>query len=134
MSESLSEIVDKFKDLNDLEFEILFIDDICKKLKRVDRSEIRSESLLIIYLYIIDTLKKFKFLAAEGDRSVPHEDAINMIISKSEAFLAKVANDESQAMRTAQSLSIAHSFIKDLLLQLKKELTDNPKYSYLRHD
>lgn len=134
MSESLSEIVDKFKDLNDLEFEILFIDDICKKLKRVDRSEIRSESLLIIYLYIIDTLKKFKFLAAEGDRSVPHEDAINMIISKSEAFLAKVANDESQAMRTAQSLSIAHSFIKDLLLQLKKELTDNPKYSYLKHD
>lgn len=134
MSESLSEIVDKFKDLNDLEFEILFIDDICKKLKRADRSEIRSESLLIIYLYIIDTLKKFKFLAAEGDRSVPHEDAINMIISKSEAFLAKVANDESQAMRTAQSLSIAHSFIKDLLLQLKKELTDNPKYSYLRHD
>ena len=134
MSESLSEIVDKFKDLNDLEFEILFIDDICKKLKRADRSEIRSESLLIIYLYIIDTLKKFKFLAAEGDRSVPHEDAINMIISKSEAFLAKVANDESQAMRTAQSLSIAHSFIKDLLLQLKKELTNNPKYSYLRHD
>lgn len=134
MSESLSEIVDKFKDLNDLEFEILFIDDICKKLKRVDRSEIRSESLLIIYLYIIDTLKKFKFLAAEGDRSIPHEDAINMIISKSEAFLAKVANDESQVMRTAQSLSIAHSFIKDLLLQLKKELTDNPKYSYLRHD
>ena len=90
--------------------------------------------MLIIYLYIIDTLKKFKFLAAEGDRSVPHEDSINMIISKSEAFLAKVANDESQAMRTAQSLSIAHSFIKDLLLQLKKELTDNPKYSYLRHD
>lgn len=134
MSESLSEIVDKFKDLNDLEFEILFIDDICKKLKRADRSEIRSESLLIIYLYIIDTLKKFKFLAAEGDRSVPHEDAINMIISKSEAFLAKVANDESQAMRTAQSLTIAHSFIKDLLLQLKKELTNNPKYSYLRHD
>lgn len=134
MSESLSEIVDKFKDLNDLEFEILFIDDICKKLKRVDRHDIRSESLLIIYLYIIDTLKKFKFLAAEGDRSVPHEDAINMIISKSEAFLAKVANDESQAMRAAQSLSIAHSFIKDLLLQLKKELTDNPTYSYLRHD
>ena len=134
MSESLGEIVDKFKDLNDLEFEILFIDDICKKLKRVDRSEIRSESLLIIYLYIIDTLKKFKFLAAEGDRSVPHEDAINMIISKSEAFLAKVASDESQAMRTSQPLSIAHSCIKDLLLQLKKELTDNPKYSYLRHD
>ena len=68
MSESLSEIVDKFKDLNDLEFEILFIDDICKNLKRVDRHEIRSESLLIIYLYIIDTLKKFKLLAAEGDR------------------------------------------------------------------
>ena len=57
-----------------------------------------------------------------------------MIISKSEAFLSKVANDESQAMRTAQSLTIAHSFIKDLLLQLKKELTDNPKYSYLKHD
>ena len=57
-----------------------------------------------------------------------------MIISKSEPFLAKVANDESQAMRTAQSLTIAHSFIKDLLLQLKKELTDNPKYSHLRHE
>ena len=29
MSESLSEIVDKFKDLNDLEFEEMFIEDIC---------------------------------------------------------------------------------------------------------
>lgn len=134
MSDSLNDIVDQFKDLSDLEFEILFIDDICKKLKRIDKQGIRSESLLIVYLSIIDTLKKFKLLATEGCRSIPHEDAIDMIISKSEAFLSRVADDESQAMYAFQSLSAAHSFIKELLWQLKKELTDTPKYSYLRRE
>ena len=37
MSDYLNEIVDQLKDLSDLEFEILFIDDICKKLKRIDK-------------------------------------------------------------------------------------------------
>lgn len=134
MSDSLNDIVDQFKDLSDLEFEILFIDDICKKLKRIDKQGIRSESLLIVYLSIIDTLKKFKLLATEGCRSIPHEDAIDMTISKSEAFLSRVADDESQAMYAFQSLSAAHSFIKELLWQLKKELTETPKYSYLKHE
>jgi hypothetical protein len=134
MSDSLNDIVDQFKDLSDLEFEILFIDDICKKLKRIDKQGIRSESLLIVYLSIIDTLKKFKLLATEGCRSIPHEDAIDMTISKSEAFLSRVADDESQAMYASQSLSAAHSFIKELLWQLKKELTETPKYSYLKRE
>ncbi len=134
MSDSLNDIVDQFKDLSDLEFEILFIDDICKKLKRIDKQGIRSESLLIVYLSIIDTLKKFKLLATEGCRSIPHEDAIDMTISKSEAFLSRVADDESQAMYASQSLSAAYSFIKELLWQLKKELTETPKYSYLKRE
>lgn len=132
MSESLNEIVDQLKDLSDLEFEILFIDDICKKLKRIDKPGVRSESLLVLYLSIIDTLKKFKLLAAEGGRSVPHEEAIDMIISKSEAFLSSVADDESKVMYTFQSLSTAHSFVKELLWQLKKELSETPEYSHLR--
>jgi hypothetical protein len=134
MSDSLNDIVDQFKDLSDLEFEILFVDGICKKLKHIDKQGVRSESLLIMYLSIIDTLKKFKLLATEGGRLIPHEDAINMIISKSEAFLSRVADDESQAMYASQSLSVAHSFVKELLWQLKKELTETPKYSYLRHE
>lgn len=134
MSDSLNDIVNQLKDLSDLEFEILFIDDICKKLKRIDKQGIRSESLLIVYLSIIDTLKKFKLLAIEGGRSIPHEDAIDMTISKSEAFLSRVADDESQAMYASQSLSAAYSFIKELLWQLKKELTETPKYSYLKRE
>ena len=134
MSDSLSDIVNQFKDLSDLELEILFIDDICKKLKRIDKQGIRSESLLIVYLSIIDTLKKFKLLATEGGRSIPHENAIDMTISKSEAFLSRVADDEAQAMYASQSLSAAYSFIKELLWQLKKELTETPKYSYLKRE
>ena len=134
MSDSLNDIVNQFKDLNDLEFEILFVDDICKKLKRTDKQGIRSESLLIVYISIISILKKFKLLAVEGGRSIPHEDAIDMIISKSEAFLSIVADDESQAMRVSQSLSATYSFVKELLLQLKKELAETPKYSYLKHE
>lgn len=134
MSDYLNEIVDQLKDLSDLEFEILFIDDICKKLKRIDKPGVRSESLLVLYLSIIDTLKKFKLLATEGDRSIPHEESIDMIISKSEAFLSSVANDESKVMYTFQSLSTAHSFVKELLWQLKKELADTPQYSYLKRE
>ena len=87
-----------------------------------------------MYLSIIDTLKKFKLLATEGDRSIPHEESIDMIISKSEAFLSSVANDESKVMYTFQSLSTAHSFVKELLWQLKKELADTPQYSYLKRE
>lgn len=134
MSKSLNEIADQLKDLSDLEFEILFIDDICKKLKRIDKPGVRSESLLVLYLSIIDTLKKFKILAAEGGRSVPHKEAIDVIVSKSEAFLSSVADDESRVMYTFQSLSTAHSFVKELLWQLKKELSETPKYSYLKRE
>lgn len=134
MSDSTSDIVEQFKDLSDLEFEILFIDDICKKLKSVDNAEIRSESLLIVYLNVIETLKKFRFLAKEGGRTIPHEDAINMTIDKSEAFLTKVADDETQAMYVSRSLSTAYSFIKELLWQLKKELTETPKYAHLKRE
>ena len=134
MSESLNEVVDQLKDLSDLEFEILFVDDICKKLKLIDKPGVRSESLLIMYLSIIDTLKKFKLLATEGGRSIPHEEAIDMIISKSEAFLSSVADNESKAMYTFQSLSAAHSFVKELLWQLKKELAETPEYSYLKRE
>lgn len=134
MSDSLNEIVDRLKDLSDIEFEILFIDDIYKKLKHIGKPGVRSESLLVVYLSIIDTLKKFKLLATEGGRSIPHEESIDMIISKSEAFLSSVADDDSKVMYTFQSLSAAQSFVKELLLQLKKELTETPKYSHLRRE
>lgn len=132
MSEPISDVVEQFKDLSDIEFEILFIDDLYKKLKKVDRSAIRSESLLLVCLTVVDTLKKFKLLSQDGNRTIPHEDVIDAIIAKNEAFLTKVANDESQAMYTSQSVSDTCSFVSELLLQLKKELVETPKYAHLK--
>ena len=92
----IDKIVESFKDLSDLELEIIFIDGVCKKLKQIDQQGIRSETLLFMYISVIETLKKYKNIAKEGSRSIPHEDAIDLTMSKAEAFLKSVANDESQ--------------------------------------
>ena len=118
----IESIVESFKDLNDLEFEIVFMDGVCKKLKQLDKQGIRSETLLFMYMSVIETLKKYKSIAKEGNRSIPHEDAIDLTITKGEAFLTSVANDETQAKYVSKSLSDMYSFVKDLMVMLKKEL------------
>ena len=128
----IENIAESFKDLNDLEFEILFIDGVHKKLKQLDKQGIRTETLLFMYMSVIETLKKFKSLAHECKRTVPHEDAVDMTISKGEAFLSSVANDESQAPYVSKSLSDMYEFVKGFLFLLKKELVELPKYSHLK--
>ncbi len=128
----IESIVESFKDLTDLELEIIFIDGVCKKLKQLDQPSVRTETLLFMYMSIIETLKKLKTIANEGKRSLPHEDAIDLTISKGEAFLSSVANDESQAHYVSKSLSDMYSFVKELLWMLKKELTDTPEYAHLK--
>ena len=38
----IESIVESFKDLSDLELEIIFMDGVCKKLKQLDKQGIRS--------------------------------------------------------------------------------------------
>ena len=128
----IESIVESFKDLNDLELEIIFIDGVCKKLKQLDKPGVRSETLLFMYMSVIETLKKYKNIAKEGNRSIPHEGAIDLTIKKGEAFLKSVANDETQVPYVSKSLSDMHGFVKDLMIMLKKELTELPNYSYLK--
>jgi hypothetical protein len=124
--------VESLKELDDLEFEIMFIDNIYKKLKSLDKPDMRTETLLFMYMSVVEALKKYKALAKEGSRTVPHEDVVDLILSKGEGFLTSVANDNSKAPYTQQSLSDLREWSKSLLLMLKMELLDKPKYTHLK--
>lgn len=126
------ELSDKFKDLNDLEFEIVFIDSIAKKLKSTDKADVRSETLLLIYYGIVESLKKFKQMAIESNRTIPHEDAVDLIISKCDSFLISVANNEGKALYVQQSLKDTNEIVKSLLFNLKKDLVETPEYNHLK--
>ena len=125
-------IVESLKELDDLEFEIMFVDNIYKKLKSLDKPNMRTETLLFMYMSVVEALKKYKALAKEGSRTVPHEDVIDLILSKGEGFLTSVANDNSKAPYAQQSLSDLREWSKSLLFMLKKELLDKPKYTHLK--
>lgn len=124
-------LIEKFKELDDLEFEIIFVDQICKKFKALDNQGIRSATALFIYYSILESIKTYKQLASEGNRTIPHEDAINLIISKGDEFLSNVAEDEERSMYVYRSLSDSYEIAKELLLVLKQELIDTPKYQHL---
>lgn len=125
-------VVESLKELDDLEFEIMFVDNIYKKLKSLDKPDMRTETLLFMYMSVVEALKKYKALAKEGSRTVPHEDVVDLILSKGEGFLTSVANDNSKAPYTQQSLSDLREWSKSLLLMLKMELLDKPKYTHLK--
>lgn len=125
-------IAESLKELDDLEFEIMFVDNIYKKLKSLDKPNMRTETLLFMYMSVVEALKKYKALAKEGSRTVPHEDVVDLILSKGEGFLTSVANDNSKAPYTQQSLSDLREWSKSLLFMLKKELLDKPKYTHLK--
>ena len=63
--------LEALKDLNDLEFEIVFVDTVYKKIKQVDKPDIRTSTLLFIYMSIVESLKKYKALAIETGRNIP---------------------------------------------------------------
>ena len=133
MSDSIESAVESLKELNDLEFETLFVDGIYKKLKQLDNTNIRTETMLFMYMSVVESLKKYKFLVKEGYRSIRHKDEVDLLISKGESFLASVANDESKAPYVQQSVADVREIAKELLFTLKKELTEDPKYSHLKH-
>jgi hypothetical protein len=128
----IENILESFKNLSDLELEIVFVDGVFKKLKQLDKQGIRSETLLFMYMSIIETLKKFKTIALEGKRNIPHEAIINIAINKGEDFLRSVANDENLAKHVSKSLSDESDLIKELLLILKSEMVELPEYSNLK--
>lgn len=130
--DSSDKLVQDFKSLSDLEYEIVFIDSIFKKLKSLSRQNVRTSSALFMYMSVVETLKKYKELAKAGDRTIPHEDVVDLVISKGESFLRTVANDESKAPYTGQSITDLYDLVKNLWFVLKSELLDTPEYAYLR--
>lgn len=131
--------LESLKDLNDLEFEIMFIDNICKKLKTLSKPDIKSSTLLFMYMSVIDSLKRYKELASESNREVLHNDVVELIISKGTNYLTEVADDQSddvyssKAVKVEKQLSELHELFKELLLVLKSDLIELPKYEYLKH-
>ena len=126
-------LIEQFKDLNDLEFEIIFIDSICKKMKTLNQQEVRIATMLFMYMSIIESLKKYKQLAADSNRTIPHAEAINMLITKGDLFLSSVAAEgEDRSYYVYKSLSDVYEFAKDLLAVLKGEMTEDPKYAHLK--
>lgn len=130
--------IESLKELDDIEFEIMFIDNICKKLKSLDKPDIKSNTLLFMYMSVIDSIKRYKELAIEANREIKHRDAIDLIINKGTTYLTEVANDTtediyaSKAIHAAKELSAMHDLFKGLLLMLKSDLVELPKYNYLK--
>lgn len=130
MADSLT---DQFKDLSDLEYVIAFVDSVYKKLKSVvDNKEIRTNTLLFLYMAVVESLKRCRQSAEEANRVIPHSDVLNLIISKGDLFLSSVASDESKAPYVSKSLSDMYELVKELLYMLKSELVSSPEYSHLK--
>jgi len=132
MSESADKVIESLKELDDVEFEIMFIDNIYKKLKQLDKPDMRTETLLFVCYSVVEAIKKYIGLAKEGERTIPHEDVLNTILSKGEEFLTLVANDEDKALYSQKTLSELREWSKSLLFVLKKELLERPKYAHLQ--
>lgn len=132
MDSNKEKLINELKDLSNLEFEILFIDDLCKKLKKCDRSEIRTNTLLLLNMSTADALKSYIQLAEEANRDIPHKDVIDLIINKCEDFLKTVASDENYAPYAHKNLTNVYEIVKELLFKLKDELVTMPKYAHLK--
>ena len=119
-------------ELDDLEFEIAFIENICKKLKNLESSDASTNTLLFLHMSITESLKKYYRLAKDNNRAIHYEDAVKLSIMKGESFLSSVANDESKAPYVQKSLSDMYDLLKGVMFSLKKELTETPKYAHLK--
>ena len=125
-------IIESLKELDDLEFEIVFVDSINKKLKKLDAQGIRMSTMLFMYMSIVESLKKYKQLVSEGNRQILHNEVIDLIINKGDSFLSSVAHEQERSMYVYRALSDIQSLVKDLMSVLKNEMLDDPKYAYLR--
>jgi hypothetical protein len=125
-------LIDELKDLNDLEFEILFIDNLAKKLKRFDHGEARTHTQLLLTMSVVDSLKSYIQLAEQANREVPHKDIINMITDKCEDYLKSVADNEAMALYSHKSLLQVNEIVKELLFKIKDELVNTPRYQFLK--
>lgn len=129
---------EQMNNLDDTEFALVFIDSICKTLKSVDNSDAKSNSLLFMYMSVVESIKKYRDLANETNHHIVHADVINLLINKGETYLTSVANDttedvyKSKAMYVSKELESLSNIATDLLVVLKSELLNNPKYEYLK--
>lgn len=126
--------LESLKELNDLEFEIVFVDAVYKKIKQLDKPGIRTSTLLFLYVSIVESLKKYKELAVETDRTIPHKDMIDIIIAKGEHYLISVCDEEDKANYVQQSLRTLYDLTYNLMALLKSELVATPKYTHLKPD
>ena len=126
--------LEALKELNDLEFEIVFVDAVYKKIKQVDKPDIRTSTLLFIYMSIVESLKKYKALAIEIGRTTPHKDMIDTISAKGEHYLISVCDEETKANYVQQSLRTLYDLTYNLMTLLKSELIATPKYEHLKPD
>lgn len=126
--------LDALKELNDLEFEIVFVDAVYKKIKQLDKPGIRTSTLLFLYMSIVESLKKYKALAQELGRTIPHKDMVDIIIAKGERYLMSVCDEEDKANYVQQSLRTLYDLTYNLMTLLKSELVAAPKYEHLKPD
>lgn len=125
-------LIEELKDLNDLEFEVLFVDDVAKKLRHFDHGDYRTHTQLILTMSVVDSLKSYIQLADQANRTVPHKDVIDLITDKCEDYLRSVANDDSKALYSHKTLSHINEIIKELMFKIKDELVSTPQYEHLR--
>lgn len=126
--------LDALKELNDLEFEIVFVDAVYKKIKQLDKPGIRTSTLLFLYMSIVELLKKYELLAKETNRDIPHKDMVDIIIAKGERYLMSVCDEEDKANYVQQSLRTLYDLTYNLMTLLKSELVAIPKYEHLKPD
>lgn len=126
--------LDALKELNDLEFEIVFVDAVYKKIKQLDKPGIRTSTLLFLYMSIVESLKKYELLAKETNRDIPHKDMVDIIIAKGERYLMSVCDEEDKANYVQQSLRTLYDLTYNLMTLLKSELVATPKYEHLKPD
>lgn len=126
--------LDTLKELNDLEFEIVFVDAVYKKIKQLDKPGIRTSTLLFLYMSIVESLKKYELLAKETNRDIPHKDMVDIIIAKGERYLMSVCDEEDKANYVQQSLRTLYDLTYNLMTLLKSELVAIPKYEHLKPD
>ena len=133
MSDNKESALNNLKELNDLEFELLFVDNFTKKVKAVlDKQDARTATLLLVYYSLVESLKKYKTMSSDDNRTIAHEDVIDLIITKSESFLSNVAFNEEKAPYAFKSLSDIYELMKGLSFMLKKELVESPEYLHLK--
>lgn len=133
--EDIKNLSEQFKELNDVEFEIIFVDSVYKKLKSLtDKSDISTATLLFAYYSVVETLKKYRDLATEIGRDIPYKYMLDLIISKCDSFLTTVAENENKAPYVYKSLTEISGITKELLLLLKTKLVEMPEYNYLKKE